>query len=266
MSGESLPITREILREGRRSLLLWGVALAAVSAMYIGFYPSMGGSQAMEDVIATLPEGVVTALGYDRIGTAGGWLTSTVYGLLAPILLLVFGIGAGARTVAGEEEDGTLELELTSPVGRRRIVGERMAALWASIAFLVAVVTVVAYGLVLALDMEVGLPEILAGSTGLLLLALGFATVALAVGAVTGRRALALGAASGLAVVAFVLDALGPAVDATWMTTVSPFSWYLGEDPLTNGFDVAGLALLAVVPIVAAVAAIIAFERRDVMV
>ena len=266
MKGETMPIAGEVRRKSRRSLLLGGLALAAVSAMYIGFYPSMGGSQAMKDVIATLPEGLVTALGYDRIGSAGGWLTSTVYGLLAPILLLVFGIAAGARTVAGEEEDGTLELELTSPVGRRRIVAERMAALWASIAILVAVVTVVAYGLVLALDMEVGFTEILAGSTGLLLLVLGFATIALAVGAVTGRRAVALGAASGLAVVAFILDALGPAVDAKWMATVSPFSWYLGEDPLTNGFDPAGLALLSVVPIVAAIVAIVAFDRRDVMV
>jgi ABC-2 type transport system permease protein len=114
--------------------------------------------------------------------------------------------------------------------------------------------------------MDVGLGEILAGSTGLLLLVLGFATVALAVGAVTGRRAVALGVASGVAVVAFILDALGPAVGAEWMTTVSPFSWYLGEDPLTNGFDWAGLALLGVVPVVAAVAALAAFDRRDVMV
>jgi ABC-2 type transport system permease protein len=266
MTREAMPVAREVLRRSRRSLLLWGLALGAVSAMYIGFYPSMGGSQAMEDVIATLPEGLVTALGYDRIGTAGGWLTSTVYGLLAPILLLVFGIGSGARTIAGEEEDGTLELELTSPVGRRRIVSERLAALWVSIAFLVAVVAAVSYGLVLVLGMDVGVGEVLAGSTGLLLLVLGFATVALAVGAATGRRAVALGVASGLAVVAFILDALGPAVGAEWMTTVSPFSWYLGEDPLTNGFDWAGLALLGVVPVVAAVAALAAFDRRDVMV
>ena len=34
------------------------------------------------------------------------------------------------------------------------------------------------------------------------------------------------------------------------MNAISPFSWYLEHDPLTNGFDLRGIALLATVPIV----------------
>jgi ABC-2 type transport system permease protein len=73
----------------------------------------------------------------------------------------------------------------------------------------------------------------------------------------------AVGTAAVLAVAAFMLDALGPVVDARWMSEVSPFYWYLGKEPLIDGFDTTGLAKLAVVPIVALTAAFAAFPRRD---
>jgi ABC-2 type transport system permease protein len=76
----------DVLRHLRRSLTLWAIAVAAVAAMYISFYPSIGGTD-VEELIENLPEALVTALRYDAIATAAGYLTSTVYGLLGPILL-----------------------------------------------------------------------------------------------------------------------------------------------------------------------------------
>ena len=259
------PVLAGVLRQQRRSLLLWSMALAAVAALYVGIYPSIGGAD-LTAVIESMPEELVTALGYDQIGTPGGYISSTVYGLLGPILLLVFAIGAGARLIAGQEEDGTLELELTAPVSRMRLYAERLLALWTDVGVLVAVVTATTLVLVLALDLDVSVSNVLAGSAGLLLLVLGFGTLALAVGAATGRRVVALGVAAALAVVAFMLDAIGPTLDAGWMTAVSPFFWYLGGSPLQEGFDVAGLVQLAVVPAAAALGGLLGFRRRDLMV
>ena len=265
MIADRVPVLAGVLRDRRRPLVLWSIAIAAVTAMYVAFYPSMGAAD-LDSLIENMPEELVAALGYDQIGTPGGYLSSTVYGLLGPVLLLVFAIGSGARLIAGQEEDGSLELELASPVARTRVFRERLAALWFGVVVLVAVLTVVTMAFVAALDMDIGATEILAGSTGLLLLVLGFGTLALAVGAVTGRRALALGVAAGLAVVAFMLDAIGPAIDAGWMTTVSPFSWYLADNPLVTGFDVDGLLLLAAISLIATVVAVPVFNRRDLMV
>ena len=115
-------------------------------------------------------------------------------------------------------------------------------------------------------DLDVEVANVLAGSTGLLMLVLGFGTIGFAVGAATGRRAIGLGVAAGLAVLAFMFDAIGPTIDAAWMSAVSPFSWFLEDSPLLTGFDMQGLALLAVVPIVAAIGALLGFTRRDLMV
>lgn len=265
MAADPTPVLTGVMREQRRSLVLWGLALAAIATLYIGIYPVMGTAD-MAAMVENLPDAMVNAFGYDEIGTAAGYITSTVYGLLGPVLLLVFAIATGTRLVAGQEEDGTLELELTAPISRTQLLLERLAALWLNVAVLVAVVTVVTTALVVTLDLDVEITNVLAGSTGLLLLVLGFATIGLAVGAITGRRTIGLGVAAGVAVAAFMLDAIGPTVDAGWMTAISPFSWYLEGRPLFTGFDLGGLALLAAVPVVAAVAAVAGFARRDLMV
>jgi ABC-2 type transport system permease protein len=183
--------------------------------------------------------------------------------LLGPILLLVFVTVNGARLIAGQEEDGTLELELTVPVFRRRLLVERLVALWVGVTFLVAALTAVAIVLVAALDPDVRPDRLLAGCTGPLLLVLGFGTLTLGGGAATGRRSIALGLAGGLAVTSFALNAIGPTIDAGWMTAVSPFGWYLESDPLVEGFDLGRLALLAVPPVAAAGIALTVFDRPD---
>ena len=45
---------------------------------------------------------------------------------MVPLLLLVAAIGAGARAIAGEEERGTLDLLLSTPVSRRRLALEKL--------------------------------------------------------------------------------------------------------------------------------------------
>lgn len=265
MDAEPLAITRNVLTGQRRGLLGWGIALAAVSLLYTGFYPSMGGGEDLQALLDSMPEGFVEALGYDAIGTAAGYVQSTVFGILGPVLLLVFGIATGARLIAGQEEDGTLELEFAAPVSRRQVYLQRLAALWGGLVLLVVVVTAVTGLLATVLDMEVSTRALLAVGLPLLLLVLGFATVALAAGATTGRRGLAIGVAAGLAVLAYAFNAIGPSAGIEWMSTVSPFGWYLGNDPMLEGLDVGGVAALALVPVVAATAGLLAFERRDLM-
>ena len=223
-----------VLRDRRRAVVLWATAIGAIAAFYISVYPIMG-VEDMASMVENMPDAMINAFGYDEIGTAAGYITSTVYSLLGPVLLSVFAIATGARLVAGGEEAGTLELELTAPVGRAQVYAERLASLWVQLVALVAVLTAVIVAMVALLDLDVAVGHVVAGSTGLLLLVGGFGTLALAVGAVTGRRAIALGVAAAFAVVAFMLDAIGPTVDAAWMTAVSPFSWLLEERPLFTG-------------------------------
>jgi ABC-2 type transport system permease protein len=269
MLGDRLPVFAAVLRERRRSLLGWAFALAAISGMYVAFWPAMGEGAEMQALVDNMPEGLVSALGYDAIGTPAGYLESTVFGLLGPALLLVFVIGTGARLLAGEEEDGTLELELAHPVGRSRILAERLLAVLVAVVGLTVVVYLVTIALVRLLDMEVATEGITAASVGLGLLALSFGLLTLGVGAATGRRAAALAVGAGSAVLAYVADAIGGMVGWDWLEVVSPFSWYLGADPLGEGFTAAGaggMAGLAAVAALAALVGLVGLNRRDLLV
>lgn len=257
------PVARWILREQRRSLVLWAVAVAAVSAMYMAFYPSMA-NQSMDDLMAGLPEPLREAMGWDVIATGAGYLQSTVYGLLAVALLLVFAVSRGAGLVAGEEEAGTLELEATAPVSRAALAGQRFATLALALLALCAVLAALTLALAPALDMGIPAGNVLAATAGLWLFVLAVGAVTFAVGAATGRKGAALGVGSALGIGSYMANAIGAATaDFGWLQTVSPFSWYVRGDPLVNGADPGAYAALAVLTVAAFTASLAAFDRRD---
>jgi ABC-2 type transport system permease protein len=259
-----LPVAAWALRTSRRSLLLWSLALAAVSAIYAGFWSAMGDTGELQSLVEGMPEGLVQALGYDRIGTPAGYLESTVFGLLGPALLLVFGISLAARILAAQEEDGTLELELTLPIRRRRVLLERYLVLTVQLAVLSLVVGLVVIVVAAAQDMGLSTGDLAATTLGLFLLGLALASVGFAAGAATGRKAVALAVGAGVAVAAFMADALaGMLQDGDWLSALSPFGWYLGGEPLTEGVDPLGFLLLLGLAALALVVAVVTFERRD---
>ena len=90
-------------------------------------------------------------------------------------------------------------------------------------------------------------------------------TLALAVGAITGRRNHAVTAGAGVVVAAYLLNALGNvSADNNWMHLVSPVSWAYQNRPLLNGWDWQGLALLYGVSALFVAAGWLVFTRRDV--
>lgn len=253
-----------VLRTRRRPLTLWAAAVAAVAALYTAFYPSIGGDK-MEVMLQSMPPELITAMGFDSITTAAGYVSSTVYALLGAVLTLVCAVGLGARLIAGNEEDRTLELELSAPVSRPQIYLERLAVLWATVLVLTVTLSAVLGTLSVLLDLGLSPRNLIAASTGLLLFGGALGTVAFATGAATGRRGTALAVAAAVAVTAYLLSYLGPLVDAPWMEDVSPFHWYIGAEPLSTGFDWPGLALLAALALVAALAGALVFTKRDLM-
>ena len=251
------------LTRQRRTVASWAVALAAVAGIYVPFYPVMGGGE-LQAMIDTFPPELISALGYDRIGTPEGYLTSTVFGLLGPALMLVFGIGLGARTIAGEEEAGVLELAASAPVRRDALLAGRVIAMHTQIALLALVTFAVTALLSRAVGIDVALSGIASAALGLNLLVIAFATLTLAAGAASGRRGVAVAVGAGAAVAAFIADALSGIVErGDILERISPFSWYLAGDPVAQGIDIVGYGLLGVATFLAWGVAHLLFARRD---
>lgn len=252
------------LWDQRRSFLGWAVAAGAVVAMYAAFYPSMNTPEMARSLEAFSPE-VLRALGMADMSSPAGYLESSVFALVVPILVLVFAAGLGARTTAADEESGTLDLVLAHPVGRVALALERFAAALVG-------VCVFCVGVWLALVLTNGPAELALGAgdhaamvVHLAVLGLTFTALGFAVGAVTGRRAHAVGAVAVVGVVAYACDTVVPMVDGMgWVRKASAFYYYAESSPLRDGVDLGHLGVLLAATLVLVVAGTVVFDRRDI--
>jgi ABC-2 type transport system permease protein len=261
-----LEVSLEALRDRRRSLLWLTLGLGALVALNVAFYPSVRDDPALSDYARDLPESVraLFAGGELDLASPAGYLNSQVFALLAPLLLLIFAIGAGSAAVAGEEERGTLELVLAHPIRRRKYVLQRFLALTVLVvALTVVLLATVALGS-RVVDLEIGFGKLVAASLSVGFLALLFAAVGLAAGAIRAGRARAIAVAGGLAVAAWVFDGLARSVDALegWRP-LAPYYHALGQNPLRDGPPWAGWALLVAATTIVVVLAATGLERRD---
>ena len=250
--------------DARRSLPGWTVAIAGVGLMYAAFWPTMR-SPEMAEALAAYPQDVLAAFNYTDMATAQGYLGGAVYGLLVPLLMAVFAIAWGARSVAGDENAGTLDLVLAHPVGRRSLALQRFGGLLVG----VIVVGLVLFAAMLALrgafDLgDVSVAGFLAINLQLVLFGTLFGALAFAVGAATGSKAAALGTSAGAAVLAYLANSVFPQVDAlSWTRSASPFHWYLGGDPISHGIQWGGVAALLATTVILVAAGTALFTRRD---
>jgi ABC-2 type transport system permease protein len=256
---------RKSLRDQRRSMIGWTMGVVGVALMYAAVYPSIQDSAAeLRDYVSKLPDAIKTLIGGEDYTSPAGYLRSELFSTMAPLLFLIFAIGAGARATAGEEEHRTLDLLLSTPTRRGEVATDKaLAALVTMIVLGTATFAAVALiGPVFSLSLPAA--DLAAACVMVTLLGAVFGSISLAVGSATGRRVLANAVASGLAVVAFIVNALAPSVG--WLEPLRPFSpvrWYMEPDPLTTGLHPMNLAVLAGVMLVMYVIAHVAFLRRD---
>ncbi len=253
------------LRDQRRSMIVWTLGVIGVALMYAAVYPSIRNSAAeLREYVNKLPEAIKTLIGGEDYTSPAGYLRSELFSTMGPVLILIFAIGAGSRATAGEEEQRTLDLLLSTPTRRGQILVDKAIASLLTLVVLGSA-TFAAVGLFGPLfHLSMPIADLAAGCTMLVLLGAAFGSISLAVGAATGRRVLANAVASGLAVVAFIVNALAPSV--AWLEPLrsySPVRWYMEPDPLTTGLHPANIAVLCGVALVMYVIAHGAFLRRD---
>jgi|GEM_PF-800575 len=103
-------------------ILGWGIGLTLFSSMYIGVYPQMA-----EEMGSLANLSIYRLMGID-LASFAGYIASIVVQIL-PIILGVYVIMMATGTLAGEEENGTLELIVAMPLKRWQIVTMKTLAL-----------------------------------------------------------------------------------------------------------------------------------------
>ncbi|HAC44551.1 MAG TPA: hypothetical protein DCF65_00640 [Chloroflexi bacterium] len=247
-----IPVLRD-LYERRVSLLVWTVGLSALGALFVVLTKSI-----VKPLLA-IPE----LAPYFALFVNGN-IYASFFGYIwfgfAQLLMAGFAITQVARWSA-EDSDGRLELILSNPVSRARVVIERLIVLTFG-ALIIAAVSGVAVGI------EAHYQSIQLNSRRLAeasLLLVPFTLVFGTVGALLASRIprATVGILGAFAFASYLTVELGPIFKLpVWAQDVSAFKLY--GQPLTAGTDQTGLVIMLVIVIAGLMASALVMERRDI--
>jgi ABC-2 type transport system permease protein len=260
-------VLTKTLRDQRRALLGWVIGITAVGILYAAFYPVIN-VPGTADFMDSFPPGIMEAMGFADFLSPEGYLGSTTFGLLGPVLTIVMAAWAGGAAIAGEEESGRLDLTLAHPVSRWSALVQRFLVLVVQMLVVMAVLTVALLLIAGPAQLgDIGPANMVAASLHLAGLGIVFGALGLAAGAVTGRRSVAYATVAIVGVATFFANNLGPSVDwLAWTRDISPFHYYSGGTPLANGIQPLDLLVLGLASVVLVVLGGLVFDRRDVAV
>jgi ABC-2 type transport system permease protein len=253
------------LRSRWGAVLGWGIGLTLFGAMYTGIFPEMG------DQMAGLADlSIYQAMGIE-MGTFEGWIASTVV-LFVPILLGIYAIMTSTQALAGEEDNGTLELVLAMPLHRWQIVSMKAIAI-AVATFLILVIAGLGNALVLnaikaIVEVEVTPIQLIIAVVNGWPITLAFVMMGLFLGAyLPNRRTASLVMTVVFIASYFAENIAGYVGSMDFLKPYSLFSYYDSSSGVfTEGVQAGDVGFLLGVAAVFFVLALLSFQRRNVTV
>lgn len=251
-----------------RGVVYLSVALLVYVALVVGLFPTI--EQAGIDFDAyleTLPPEVRRGFvgSVTTLTTMEGYLVSQLYQTVWLLLLGVYFAYAAGRLLSSEVETGTVELLLSNPVSRTRVVVGKFLSLVPAVVFVNALSFIaVSRGVVLVGEgVDVANLALVHALSSVYLLAC--AGLGLVFSAVSDRARRAQSLAAGAVFGMFLLDSLTFDTDYEWLGSVA-FSRYLDLGEILTEGEVAwgDLALLVAATVALVVLAAELFERRDI--
>jgi ABC-2 type transport system permease protein len=250
------------LRDQRRSLIGWSIGTALTVVIMAAIWPSFSDMD-IDAMLSQYPEAMKEVFNITSMTSGAGYLNAELFSMMLPAMFIIFAVSRGARLIAGEEEDGTLDLLATMPVSRRRVLLEKGAALAISVAVLSVVLFLSVSFSALTFGMDIPLVHAVNGTLAMFFLGLEFGLVALALSATTGRRGLATGVSAGLAGASYLVYLIAQLIDSLRpLRVASPFYQAISEGPIGPSLPPI-TAVMVVVGLVALAVAVPVFERRD---
>ncbi|MFN8163337.1 MAG: ABC transporter permease subunit [Solirubrobacterales bacterium] len=248
------------LSDRRRSLLAWGLPLGLMSAFIVAIYPSV--EEALTKAIKDYPTALKEAFGISQLSNVEQYLQAEMLSLIVPLALGYLAVRAVASGLTGAAESGRLDVLLSAPVSRRRLVAAGFLGTAVELA-----------GVLLVTALLTGLGSLLSGAglaagpaaagfANIWPLALLFAGLGIVATGWSLRTGVVTGSVAGVLVAMYVIDLIGrldPGVSG--IRYLSVFKYY--GNAIEGGIEpIAFIGVTAAAVLLAALGAWL-FDRRD---
>ena len=260
----------ETLRRGWRGMLYWGFGIGIYGGFIILALPDVTALKQAADLIASMPAFIVKMVGGDDVAfmtTPQGFL-ATKFFLFAPMLFGIYAINAGLNVTSSEEDRGIMDVTLSLPIARWRVIAERLlgdVVLLTSITLITFLLLWAAAAVTPSMNIEVGL--LFQATINILpsmFLVLAFSVLA---GAALPRRGMAIAFAIVFLVGSYFIDSIGSMASgslAASLRAISFYSYYDSSAVIQRGLNAGSVILLLVVAAICAGSSLWFFERRDI--
>jgi beta-exotoxin I transport system permease protein len=248
------------LRERRRSLLSWGLPLGLWSAFIVSIFPSIEG--ALVKAVRSYPAALKQAFGIGELSTVEQYLHAEMLSLIVPLAVGYLAVRSVASGLSGAAESGRLDVLLSAPLSRHRLVAAGFCAMAIELAAVLAITLILTSAASLLSGAGLSFASALAGFANVWPAALLFGALGIVVCGFSLRTSVVTGSVAGVLVGMYVLDLVGRldhGLDA--VRYVSVFRYY--GKAIEDGLDAASFVGVTVVAIALAALGATLFERRD---
>lgn len=222
------------LKQNRKSLIIWTVAIAFLLATCIFLFPEMKGEMDSVSEVFSSMGGFSEAFGMDKVsfGTLTGFY-SVECGNILGLGGAFFAAFTAVTILAKEEKDHTGEFLLTHPVSRCGIVTGKLIAVLVQLAVLNIIIYLVAIGSIALVGEEIPWKEITLLHTAYLLMQLELGGICFGVSAFLLKGSIGIGL--GIAILLYFLNIMTNISESTeFLKYITPFAYAEGTDIVSN--------------------------------
>src|SRR5262245_34051046 len=253
----------------RVAILGWGVGLGVLTFVVVAaFDTAIGGMppSTKEEFLLAF-QSIGWLWDYPKaVVTTGGYATAKYSVFL--MLVSIWALLAGSRILRGQEETGQLDMLLSLPRSRARVVFEKLSALFVALLLIGAIIGLFTYGGEAQItSIKFSFADAMLEGLMVSLLAASFAGLSVLISQFTRRRGTAAGITGALFALSIVLNSvslISPAYD--WVGKLSPVYYFRISKPLVldYGMNWGAAAVLLGMTLVFAGVGTALFLRRDV--
>ncbi|KXB08067.1 hypothetical protein AKJ56_01910 [candidate division MSBL1 archaeon SCGC-AAA382N08] len=263
MEGKIIRITYETIKKNLKTTLVLSLIFMGMAAMYSSFYPSFEGS--LEELMKNFPElGFIR--GFESFASYPGFLNAELYQIFwILILAIIFGYVA-ASLISEEIEGKTMDMLLSNPIPRYRIVLEKFFGLIPLVLIVNFATMASVYGITLAINEELNFVNLLTTHVLSIPYFLAIISLGVLVSTIIDKKMKASMVVMAIVIGSYIFESVSLlAPDYEKLGLISLTHYYNPAESLIEGnIDFNGTITLVITTISFLLLAMIYFERRDI--
>ena len=260
-----MTILRHELKQNKKSLIIWIVAIAFLLATCIFLFPEMKGEMDSVSEVFSSMGGFSEAFGMDKVsfGTLTGFYSVECGNILG--LGGAFFVALTAVTIlAKEEKEHTGEFLLTHPISRIEVVTGKLIAVLVQVVVMNLIIYLVAIGSMAVIGEEIPWKEITLLHTAYFLMQLELGGICFGVSAFLRKGSLGIGL--GIAIIMYFLNIITNISESTeFLEYITPFAYAEGTDIVSNlSLDISLIVLGMAYGIAGIICGYIKYSKKDI--